>query len=261
MECAATGGRVVLLGSPRGEARQLPLREIRRKRLEVVGAHVDMLPLYSARTGRDEERFEGQRFISLLASGNMTVDDLTGDPVDPREAGLYYRRLAKYEAREAYFDWTRLPMSERMSSGHLLVPPDLRIRGLDFERRPLSLSKNSPALIDSRRDPFSGAKGQLRIGLLGCGDIGIDNAAAAAAAPNVELVCCHDPSERLAEQVAAKYGARVARSTDDLLESQRRRCCAHRRSTSSACTSRNRSCRARKARHCRETDGTYPRRC
>ncbi len=218
---AAPGGRVVLLGSPRGTTSNLPIDDIRRKRLELVGAHVDTLAMRRTATGVDGERIEGERFVSALADGRLSVDDLIGEPIDPREAGLFYRRLARDDVRAAHFDWTRLAREERIGRGSLLAPPRMRVRGLDYERRPLRLSGAASHLGEGVGDPFAGARGRLRIGLLGCGDIGVDNATAAAAAPNTELAACYDPVERLAREVAAAHDAQVARAPDELFSNPR----------------------------------------
>jgi predicted dehydrogenase len=61
----------------------------------------------------------------------------------------------------------------------------------------------------------------LRVGLLGCGDIGVQNAAAIEAAPNVKLSACCDPNQALAEDLGLTYGADVAPTSDAVLESDR----------------------------------------
>ena len=67
-------------------------------------------------------------------------------------------------------------------------------------------------------DVFADARGNLRVGLLGCGDIATSNAAAIAAAPNVELTACYDPTARLAEGLARSHGAAVTSSAEELVD-------------------------------------------
>lgn len=57
----------------------------------------------------------------------------------------------------------------------------------------------------------------LRFGLLGCGDIGIEDAKALAAADEAELTACHDPVAELAEETAARFGGRREVSVSALL--------------------------------------------
>jgi predicted dehydrogenase/NADPH:quinone reductase-like Zn-dependent oxidoreductase len=216
---AAPGGTVVLLGSPRGVTRELPLAEIRRRRLRMVGAHVDMLAERSERSGRDEERAEGDAFMAALATGRLDVHDLAGDAVDPREAGLFYRELAtRGDLVGAHFDWSRLPVDYAVRRGHLLRPPSIAARGLDYARRPLPVSGRPPVGGTGVAFGFEGARGKLRIGLMGCGDIGIDNALAAAVAPNTRLAAVFDPVQRLAREVAESFGADVAPTPEALMD-------------------------------------------
>jgi 2-desacetyl-2-hydroxyethyl bacteriochlorophyllide A dehydrogenase len=219
VEAAGEGGRVVLLGSPRGVTPDVPLAAIRAKRLLVIGAHVDTLRHESRLTGIDMYEREAQAFLGLLAAGRLSVTDLVKVVIDPREADAFYRRLVR--ARDivgARFDWTRLAAEERRGKGRLWRLPDLSGRGMDFRRRPLPPKGRGRrvSLVD-RADPFAGASGRLRIGLFGCGDIGVQNAAAIQASPNVELVACYDLVDALAEDVARTYGAEVAPTSDALL--------------------------------------------
>src|SRR5581483_3506383 len=69
--------------------------------------------------------------------------------------------------------------------------------------------------------PFEGATGRLRLGLLGCGDIAVHNAAGAAAAPNVEVVACFDPVRRLADDLAARHDAEAMPSQEALFDHPR----------------------------------------
>jgi predicted dehydrogenase len=216
---AGPGGRVVLLGSPRGTTRDVPVDTIRRRGLRIIGAHVDTLDLERARTGVDARRREGERFLELLAAGTLEISELAGYAVDPSEAGIFYRRLAEDRSIVgAHFDWSLLADDERCSRGHLLAPPAIGGRGIDAEARPL---RPPVPLARSLQlgDPFANATGRLRFGILGCGDIGVHNAAGIGLAPNTEVVACYDPDEALARSLAAPHGASVASSAEAL--------CAH----------------------------------
>ncbi len=90
----ADGGRIILLGSSRGAGAELPLPAMRRKRLELIGAHISALPGESRRAGADWLRELGDGFLSALAEQRVRVDDLAGDRLDPREPERFYRSLA-----------------------------------------------------------------------------------------------------------------------------------------------------------------------
>jgi threonine dehydrogenase-like Zn-dependent dehydrogenase len=84
VEVAKPGGRVILLGSPRGLASCLPVTEIWRKQLQIIGAHVNGLkhePLPPKQAiGR-----EAELVLRALASNRLVVSDLFTTEVDPRE--------------------------------------------------------------------------------------------------------------------------------------------------------------------------------
>ena len=216
---AGVGARVVLLGSSRGVTREIPTDVIRAKRLRLIGAHVATLRTESHLTGAaDLHRRDALTFLEHLATGRLHVFDLVQDVVDPREAGGFYRRLAR--SRDlvcARFDWTRLPATERAARGHLLRRPNLAPRGTDMAHRPVP-RRRSLRPVGSGPGPRSGATKPLRIGLLGCGDIALLNADAIRTAPGTELVACFDPVEELAREIAAGYGAVACATSDALLE-------------------------------------------
>ncbi len=90
-------------------------------------------------------------------------------------------------------------------------------RGME-PTRPLRPRRRREGVVLAVPDPFAGARGHLRIGLVGCGDIAVHNAAGAAAAPNVELVACFDPVLRLAQELATRHGATACSSFEQLLD-------------------------------------------
>jgi predicted dehydrogenase/threonine dehydrogenase-like Zn-dependent dehydrogenase len=221
LRAAGQGSRIILLGSPRGVTPRFPTEEVRARRATLIGAHVNNVMTELARSGVDVRRREAMRFLERLSSGRLAVDDLVGDAIDPREAALFYRRLgADRNLVGAHFDWSRLDPDERVSAGHLLRVPDVRARGVDADRGalPPGAGHRQPSRFFDLADPFADAHGRLRIGLLGCGDIAGASAAAANAAPNVELVACFDPASHLAEDLAARFGAEAMPSLDALLD-------------------------------------------
>jgi predicted dehydrogenase/threonine dehydrogenase-like Zn-dependent dehydrogenase len=201
------GGTVILVGSPRGVTVDVPVADIVRRRVRLVGAHVETLTWEGRVSGVDLQREAAERFLEDLASGGLRVDDLASVVADPREPELVYRELARgADVSAVRFDWPVLDEPDRQAA----VFPTIGARGV-VSTRPL------PAPGESG-DPFAGAEGRLRIGLLGCGDIAVHNALAMSIAPNVELVATFDPSATLAEDVAARFGASAEASSDALLE-------------------------------------------
>ncbi|MEV0277838.1 Gfo/Idh/MocA family oxidoreductase [Streptomyces sp. NPDC050610] len=126
---------------------------------------------------KDEERL-GDLFFSLLEQRRFTVRDVLAD-YPAHKAPEVYRRLADDRAFvSAALHWD----APRPAPGRhaLAVRP-------------------------------------LRFALLGCGDIGIEDAKALAAADEAELTACHDPVGELAEETAARFGGRREPSVRALL--------------------------------------------
>jgi len=148
---SADGGRIILIGSPRGVTRDLPLELLRAKNLEVIGAHVDTVDLQGSRSGEDLRRRRGEEFLAALAGGGMFLDDLAGPALDPREAALFYEELAaRRDLVGAHFDWSKLRADERRRRGHLWSPPNVVGAGMDASR-PLPAPRRSRLIRRSAR--------------------------------------------------------------------------------------------------------------
>lgn len=211
---AAPHGRVILLGSPRGSTTTRPTELIVRKHLRVIGAHVNGL-------GREQQNgsaelelptdattAEAAVVLDALASDQLKVADLFDGStiVDPREAALVYRRLATDRSVVgARFDWVGFSRN-----GHRHASPARR-------RRVRPQRASSPIDLN---EPFAGARGLVGFGIIGCGEIALENAKALAKAPNTSIVACHDVDLRLAVELADHFEASAVSSVAALLERQ-----------------------------------------
>ncbi|MDI3423357.1 Gfo/Idh/MocA family protein [Streptomyces luteolus] len=131
----------------------------------------------SRMTEADEERL-GDLFFSLLKQHRFTIRDVLAD-YPAHKAPEVYRRLAEDRAFiSAVLHWD--------------APRPAPAR---------------PAL----------AARPVRFGLLGCGDIGIEDARALAAASEVALSACHDPVREVAEETAGRFGGAWETSVPALL--------------------------------------------
>jgi 2-desacetyl-2-hydroxyethyl bacteriochlorophyllide A dehydrogenase len=204
-QAAGQSARIVLLGSTRAETAPLPMTQITSKELELVGAHVI--------TAEGHHRAEGQSFVDLLADGALQVADLLSGSVDPRDAGVFYRRFALAGIGAPVFDWENLSADERVSPGRLLALPEIPARGISYASRP-HMRPTSGSDLDA---PFDGAKGHLRLAIIGCGEIAVENAAAIAAAPNTTLAAVYDVNQRLADDLARRHGAHIEPTLESLL--------------------------------------------
>jgi 2-desacetyl-2-hydroxyethyl bacteriochlorophyllide A dehydrogenase len=203
IECAAPGGRVVLLGSPRGTTRGLPLGQAQTKGLTLVGAHISSLAVAARGLDHDPFRELAGRYLDAVAAGAIAVDDVAGEPTDPRELARTYDRLGRGELSAAYLDWGALDQEARAFRRRLWARP------LVAASRPVVAA---PALPANRR-----SRPVLRMAVVGCGDIGLANARAVAGAGGVELSLCVDIDPALAA-AAAQWGGRATTSLDEAFD-------------------------------------------
>jgi predicted dehydrogenase len=161
-----------------------------------------------------------RKYLRMLADDRLSADDLVARRVNPSEAEMFYRELAGGDDLVgAIFDWTLLGENERVSRPALLRPPDVSGRGADPARRPAAPTRGRERVsLDHGGDPFADARGMLRFGMVGCGDIAGLNAGAIAAAPNTRLTATFDVDMALAGEIASAHDAVVARSYAELLE-------------------------------------------
>jgi predicted dehydrogenase/NADPH:quinone reductase-like Zn-dependent oxidoreductase len=218
VDAAAPGGRVVLLGSPRGTAPFDLMETIRRKGLRLAGAHITGLEGMPG-IGPDGVPEMTGAIIRALATGSLVVADLFED-VDPREAASVYRRLANdRHLVGARFDWARLAgcrddePAARPGRRRALDPapaagpsPGERARLARRASTALELVGERP-----RGRPF-------RFGFVGCGEIAVLNARAVAMTPGTTLTACFDPDAALARDLGAEHRASVTPSLVALLE-------------------------------------------
>ena len=178
VSAVASGGQVVLLGSPRVSVAAVPLGEIYARRLRLVGAHIDTLPDVSAATGDDLLERYTEEFFTLIGSGRLTMADLM-TVYTPGQADVLYQQLVSDSTLVgAVVDWTDTPTFQ-------------------------------PATAPVNRRCLRAAEPPLRFGLVGCGDIGFQNAETLSRCRQARLVACHDSNPALSAALADHTEART----------------------------------------------------
>ena len=209
---AREGGRIVLLGSPRGVTKELDLGSVRARSLRIVGAHISTLA-QTGGAGAWVTAAEG--YLRLVAAGRLDPERLVTTKVEPDGVASLYRGLGRGDGVVgALIDWHALPEGERAAPAPVLRLPQLAAEGADRTRAPV---RRPLPMQAGDADPFAGAQGMLRVGLVGCGDVAAQNAAALRQAPNTQLVACYDTVPKLAEDIARTYDAVAAHGFDELL--------------------------------------------
>lgn len=145
---------------------------------ELHDRRIDLRGAHISQLAEADEQRLSDLFFALLEQRRFTVKDVLAD-YPAHKAPQVYRRLAEDRAFiSAALHW------------HAPRPAPSR-----------------PSL----------ATRPVRFGLLGCGDIGIEDAKALAAADEAELTACHDPVAEMAEETAARFGGRWEPTVADLL--------------------------------------------
>ena len=97
-DLARFGGRVVLLGSTRGETEAVNFyRDVHKKGLTVLGAHESARPRQDSAPGWWTHQADEDTALRLLASGRLVVDPLTTHRFAWRNAATAYDTLARWE--------------------------------------------------------------------------------------------------------------------------------------------------------------------
>ena len=92
VEAVRDGGRIVMLGSPRGITEELCLAAVRTRGLRIVGAHVSTL----ARMGGPAAWVNAaEKYLRDLAEGRIDPARLVTTKVAPDAVGTLYRRLGR----------------------------------------------------------------------------------------------------------------------------------------------------------------------
>jgi 2-desacetyl-2-hydroxyethyl bacteriochlorophyllide A dehydrogenase len=98
MSLACDGGQVVVVGSPRGRAKEVNFYDdLHRRYLEVTGAHGNMLfePAHIRLAGAWDIHKAQQWLLASIASGRLNLDGLLTHRIRPEELGGAYDGLLK----------------------------------------------------------------------------------------------------------------------------------------------------------------------
>jgi 2-desacetyl-2-hydroxyethyl bacteriochlorophyllide A dehydrogenase len=98
MSLACDGGQVVVVGSPRGKAKEVNFYDdLHRRYIEVTGAHGNMLfePAHSRLAGAWDIDKAQRWLLTSLASGRLNLDRLVTHRIAPTELATAYEGLLK----------------------------------------------------------------------------------------------------------------------------------------------------------------------
>src|SRR6476619_2071983 len=98
MSLACDGGQVVVVGSPRGKAKDVNIYDdLHRRYIEVNGAHGNMLfePAHTRLAGAWDIDKAQQWLLAMLAKGRLSLEGLFTQKIAPEGLGAAYEGLLK----------------------------------------------------------------------------------------------------------------------------------------------------------------------
>src|SRR5208282_3538037 len=98
MSLACDGGQVVVVGSPRGKAKEVNFYDdLHRRYIEVTGAHGNMLfePAHTRLAGAWDIDKAQKWLLANLASGRLNLAGLVSHRIVPEDLGMAYEGLLK----------------------------------------------------------------------------------------------------------------------------------------------------------------------
>jgi threonine dehydrogenase-like Zn-dependent dehydrogenase len=109
LESAADGGRVVLLGSPRGKVELDPYSLIHRKGVSVIGSHERMQSMEGSGPSRWDRKKNQEVLAALFASGDILTAGYVTDVIAPKDVPAMYETLAASPEKTlgVLIDWSR----------------------------------------------------------------------------------------------------------------------------------------------------------
>lgn len=227
------GGRIVLLGSPRGDTNNVDFRKVQEKNLSLIGSHVSTLPVHDSidhswTAGREAETFWG-----LIRQKILKLDLLITNYLSPDDALWFYQHLSKQDkpVLGAIFCWDEFSNSLRRTPSDLLFsfskPSKPKIREIRDKMGKtdtlLSKSKFGNYFLPEGYDKETKEENNfepLKIGMIGCGEIAVLNAEAVQLSKNAKIAMTMDLNEKLAKDLADRYKTPYAIQIEKLLENK-----------------------------------------
>jgi predicted dehydrogenase/threonine dehydrogenase-like Zn-dependent dehydrogenase len=213
------GGRVVLLGSPRGTTRDFDFGVLADRKIRLIGAHISTLSRHATQGCRDA-REGSDAFLRLVADRRLHIKGLINFEVNPWEAGWFYRHLAEKRLHcvGAVFRWDKLDAFDRLQASRYWFPvrlPTIRrwsmlpSGGYGRSARSELSSSNRLSGADVRRlskDSTAKEARRLRVAIVGCGGRGAENGVAAQRANQTSLAVVMDVSDGPARRLGERLG-------------------------------------------------------
>jgi len=214
------GGRVVLLGSPRGMTQNFDFAELAERDITLLGAHMSTF----------QKRAEAyDTILDLIKNKALDIHSLIDTDLNPWETDRFYRHLAekRLDCVGAIIRWETMESIDRERKISYWTRPDLEnLRGMTMKQTaiPETVTPDSSTIDETERDSgqkSSNVKNQktLRIAIVGSGVRGGENAASVKKASSTTLVKVMDVNETLARNLGERMNVPWTTNYESILQS------------------------------------------
>lgn len=192
-------GRIVLLGSTRGNTKKFDFQKCFLKEIVIEGAH--------ARLGKinlnAKNRLAGDYF-ELIRNKKLILNNENSKILDPYNVVEYYSNLSKNYIHYSWMiiDWSKYKNFKKKNIFNLL---NIKINGLNIDN-PREISAKYFEKNKEEEIKFSSLNKKINYALIGCGEIGLSNAKAIQLSKNSDLVAVADNDINLAKDLSKTYG-------------------------------------------------------
>ncbi len=208
------GGRIVLLGSSRGQTPDVDFAELARREIILVGAHTSTITR-CAKPGVYDMTLVGNTVMEMMARGELDAKALVDHIASPAEAGELFMDLLRGKRRTVgtIVDWTQLG-SPIQRVGFFSRPV------VEQARNTKSLTVQT-AVAGSPRPEITPAHPAVGIAIIGCGAQGGLNASDVVQAEGAELAGAFDPQSELSKKISDLHGCPVFSDLTEALANPR----------------------------------------
>lgn len=216
LRCTRDGGRIILLGSPRGVTSDLGVGELCDRGIQLVGSHISQLPDRSPAPGVDSKESYSRLFLELLAHKKMSVADLVTDRLTPETAVTFYERMSagSDDSLGAVIDWGTHAGGSAFASWKRPQAQGNRIRPVQrLTAWAKSLTQDELTLPAE----LSQSLGNLRFALVGCGMAAPKTAQAICRAPSCSLTWAVDTNQEVLTRFSERFQVRGTARLEEML--------------------------------------------
>jgi predicted dehydrogenase/NADPH:quinone reductase-like Zn-dependent oxidoreductase len=193
-------GRIVLLGSTRGNTKNFDFQKCFQKEVVIEGAH--------ARLGKidfNKKNKLADDYFELVRSKKLILNYSDTKILDPYNVVECYSNLSKNNINHTsmLIDWSKYKNFKKKNIFNLL---NIKIDGLNIKNpREISAKYFKEDKDNEKKKNFSSLNKRINYALIGCGEIGLSNAKAIQLSKNSDLVAVADNDINLAKDLSKNY--------------------------------------------------------